>query len=229
MWTALKDFVLPLCGNCESASASYFCQPCRDRLAFKNVCPLCGQEGLAHCQSTCLSCQNETTPWDKLKISFVYRDGVIQWIRKIKDQSRPELWRVVSKEDVMEFQDRIDAVLPLPSDPLKRRKRGYGSSELLARRIAKLLNSDFIELFDRKPSFKSQRDRSLYERYAELRSEISLKPHQKIPPGKLLLVDDVMTTGASLWICAEILQAKAVELEAFVVARVPKAKPCHFS
>ena len=104
--------------------------------------------------------------------------------------------------------DGIDAVCYVPSSKSKIKQRGYNQAEELAKVIAKQLNISLLKnIIIKQKSSKSQTDKNVFERYKNMEStfEISKKSKQIFESKHLLLVDDVVTTGATLEACACLL------------------------
>jgi ComF family protein len=114
--------------------------------------------------------------------------------------------------------ERQAVVVPVPAHAAKRRERGYNQSELMARELARLKGLPFRRLLVKPRSTRSQtgleRDRRL------INPRDCYRPSGKAVAGsRILLVDDVVTTGATLRECAlTLLQAGAKEVRACVVA-----------
>ncbi|MEZ5070020.1 MAG: phosphoribosyltransferase family protein [Bacteroidales bacterium] len=102
-----------------------------------------------------------------------------------------------------------DLLLPVPLHRKKEKKRGYNQSEILARACGSVLGIPVeTRVLLRKDHGTSQTTMSRYERYENVRDSFNLSPGAPDLDGKtLLLIDDVLTTGATLEACAEILLA----------------------
>ncbi len=116
-------------------------------------------------------------------------------------------------------------VLPVPLSAQRLRERGYNQAWELARRVAKRLGLKaspraLLRVADTSP----QVGLNLGERHANLRHAFLVDPlHRAMVAGqRLALVDDVMTTGATVEALARVLkQAGAVHVEAWALARTP--------
>lgn len=100
----------------------------------------------------------------------------------------------------------VDAVLPVPLHPKKQKRRGYNQSESFARGIASALGANCITdgLF-RAFNSSSQTLRSRFERWKNVETIFGLYHKDSLQGKHLLLVDDVVTTGATLEACAQVL------------------------
>lgn len=121
---------------------------------------------------------------------------------------------VVATEDVRRF----DAVTWVPTTPQRRRQRGFDHGQLLAQAVARRLGRPCRRLLVRLPG-PPQTGHSRAERLAGPRLVVAHPTHPM--PTRLLIVDDVVTTGATLAAAARTLAGhRADEIHAVVAARV---------
>ncbi len=107
------------------------------------------------------------------------------------------------------------AVVPVPASPLRRRRRGFDPAELIAKRLAAALGLELVPCLARRNA-RRQVGRGRAERLATPPSVRAVAT----PPERALLIDDVLTTGATLAACADALRgAGSLEVEAAVFAR----------
>jgi ComF family protein len=115
----------------------------------------------------------------------------------------------------------IDFILPVPLYPRKEKARGFNQAELLARQLSKLsglpmLNRTLVKI----KNTPAQVSLEAKERELNLRGAFAVRKPGKIRGRKLLVVDDVYTTGTTLGECASVLQkAGAEEIRALTLAR----------
>lgn len=104
-----------------------------------------------------------------------------------------------------EIFNTIDLICPVPSTNKKTRKRGYNQAEELAKSLAKTTNTPMKILLKKKKEKGSQTSKDVYHRHLELSESFTLN---KIPTQAkhILLIDDVITSGATLNSCAEIIE-----------------------
>lgn len=106
--------------------------------------------------------------------------------------------------------DDIDIVVPIPLHPLKTLRRGYNQSRYLAEGIARELGAKVVaDAVVRRRNNPSQARRRGSERWDNVEALFELRKADKLRGRHLLLVDDVLTSGATLTACAEaILRAQ---------------------
>ncbi|GAA5500636.1 hypothetical protein Dxin01_00358 [Deinococcus xinjiangensis] len=110
---------------------------------------------------------------------------------------------------------QIAAVVAVPLHGRRQRERGYNQAELLAQEIAAQLGVPYLSLLTRTRATEQQAKRHASERAGNLKGAFRLSG--TLPSGTVLLVDDVMTTGATLLACKEALAG--AKLKYAVVAR----------
>jgi competence protein ComFC len=169
---------------------------------------------------------------DMLFAAFYYENGIDNAIHAMKYKNQPRI------SDTMTYllykamsgnfpPPHIDIIIPVPMYKGKKRSRGYNQSELLSKKLSCYLgvNTDcniLVKTRDTMPQSKLKR----HERLGNLVNSIKLKEglSSSCVKGKnILLVDDVITTGTTLNICAKILhEAGASEIFASVIAIASK-------
>lgn len=96
----------------------------------------------------------------------------------------------------------IDAIIPLPLYPDRERKRGYNQAEMIARGMEEILPSEILTgVLKRQRNTQTQTRKHRTERWENVREGFLVKHPELIAGKHILLVDDVVTTGASLEAC----------------------------
>jgi ComF family protein len=105
----------------------------------------------------------------------------------------------------------IDLIIPVPLHPKKERKRGYNQNTVFGQKLAAILSSEFCSsLLVRKQNRPTQTQQTRLNRWRNVQGSFFLKNPEKLANKQVLLIDDVITTGATLEACCnELLKADA--------------------
>ena len=113
---------------------------------------------------------------------------------------------LAKKLNESEFYADIDLIIPVPLHQKKMRTRGYNQSEYIATGLAEELNiSVSTKYLLRDKSTESQTKKARYTRYENMQDVFSVIKAEELVEKHILLVDDVVTTGATLEACGNIL------------------------
>jgi len=114
----------------------------------------------------------------------------------------------------------VDLVVPVPLHPSKERKRGFNQSALIAAGIATTLNKTLNErALERTKATSTQTKKGRYERWLNVDSVFRLANPGELSNQHILLVDDIITTGATLEACAQaLLEEKGVQVSIAALA-----------
>jgi ComF family protein len=113
------------------------------------------------------------------------------------------------------FSQNWDQIVPVPLHPLKKKKRGYNQSEQFAKGLSEALNIPVVLSLIRVQFTETQTRKTRMERIENVAEVFDVDSLDEVKGKRLLLVDDVMTTGATLITCANVLLekgSKAVDL-----------------
>ncbi len=102
-----------------------------------------------------------------------------------------------------EYRD-IDIIIPVPLHPKKKKARTYNQAEMIAKGIAEAMNSELVvDVLVRNVHSVSQTKKDRIERWLNVKNVFALKSTEQLKNKHVLLVDDVVTTGATLEACAQ--------------------------
>jgi len=162
----------------------------------------------------CWCAVDYTYPWSDLIAQFKFQGAV--------DLARPLAQLLRAANGVDAALDQADALIPLPLAPARLRSRGYNQALELARALD--ANKMDTTLLLRTQDGPPQHGLPRHERLHAVAHVFAVEPlqTQRVRNRHLVLVDDVMTTGASLYAAARALrQAGAARVTALVLARTP--------
>jgi len=207
-----------VCGACLAKptpiTADYFCIACKT--PFVNPFPL-DDEGL------CGLCRRGLTGFDAAYTFGSYEDELRQLIHLYKYAGIQTLARPLGKLMVTALpRDRsFDVIVPMPLHWIKLWRRGFNQSELLARAVSRRWNVPLKRLVRRTRNTGAQAGLSNAKRRENVSS--AFRASDQVKGKRVLLVDDVMTTGATAGACARALKrAGAVHVTLLTLARVDR-------
>ena len=174
----------------------------------------------------CDSCIAHCPEWDTGRAAVIYAGGGRRAVLSLKhgdrlDMARPLAeWMARSGDDLLRA---ADVVVPVPLHWRRLFKRKFNQSAELAYHVSKISGRPYIpDLLVRNKSTPSQDGLTRIERHENQSGVFSVHKRRTVPKS-VLLVDDVMTTGATLSACAETLRAAGAErIDALVLARVAR-------
>jgi len=204
-------------------------------VAMPRVCPVCGKALDNDEQWLCRKClaalprtrYEETdfntmeqhfagkVPIERATAYFFYEKGspYASILHDIKYHSLPKMgyWlasRAVTEMAGSHFFEGIDVVTAVPLHRSKLAHRGYNQSEYLARGIADRLGIPYVEALNAVKPHSTQTHKGALERWQNIQGNYALKNDASHLSGKhILLVDDVITTGSTLTVCASLLKS----------------------
>ncbi|RZU99247.1 ComF family protein [Spiribacter vilamensis] len=207
------------CRFCHARSLSRGLCPgcCEDLPWISAACRRCGLP-LASGAAECAGCLADPPPFDRARVLWTYGDGVDELIRAFKLREDLAAGRLLTELAAEALCERGVAchgpLVPIPLHTARYRQRGFNQSALIARWLGAAVMESLVFRHRHTPP---QRGRSAADRRAALHGAFRL---QRPPPRSVTLVDDVVTTGASLAAVAECLREGGVErVEVIALAR----------
>lgn len=211
--------ICPICQKKQSRLE--ICADCTELLSKKRLyhgqCQRCGTFGIR--AQVCDNCRK----WPAYlngNISFMPYDGKFkESILNYKYHHSP--WLASAFAEMMApAVPQVDLLIPVPLHPKRLRERGYNQSELLCVELNKLLGIAVeTKVLYRQSNTPHQTGLSRTARQENLKNAFSVNHSEQIQNRHVLLVDDVLTTGATILQCAKVLhQAGAKTITAMTIA-----------
>ena len=208
----------PICHEIVEDPGELACDICRTRLHRVRTpwCQRCGKPLIAHEQEYCGDCSRKQHEFHKGRAAFVYDETMRRSIAKFKYEGRQEYAAFYADEILKTCAREVmgwnaEAFVPIPLHSARRRKRGYNQAQILAEEIGKILEIpvDSKSLI-RTRKTSPQKKLGHQERKKNLKHAFAVK-HTFQAVKRVLLVDDIYTTGNTIDAVSNVLKQKGVE------------------
>jgi ComF family protein len=194
---------IPVCSSClaepQPLQAEFFCASCR--APFLNPYPL-DETG------RCALCRLGLQGFDAVYSYGSFEGTLRQLIHLFKYEGVQPLARVFGDRMALALprEQSFDAIVPMPLHWWKRWRRGYNQADLLAREIGRRWNVPVRDLMLRTRATATQAGLTNAQRRLNVRGAFRVKRGVRLDGRRILLVDDVFTTGATASACARALK-----------------------
>lgn len=213
---ALGDFVFPpACPTCGAPPdpAGPFCPDCREAVEFlgDDICPRCGAPWREPSgRGLCFSCRQKPPAYDQARSLAPHRGPLAEAVRAFKYQRRWEvgaaLARFLAEAVPARWLDGADLIAPTPLHPWRLMTRGFNQAQVLARPLGRGPDGPRLvpRLLARRRYTRPQTGLSAAERLANVEGAFTVRGPERARARdrRVLLVDDVFTTGATAGQCA---------------------------
>jgi competence protein ComFC len=216
LFKGLKDLIYPsfclVCKNrVDSADQQQLvCFSCWDKVE-KNLPPFCASCG-RHLSSeaiekgSCPNCSNYKVNlyFDRAFSPCIYTGSIKQLIHEFKYSGKDYLGKTLGKllnTFIRDYQlpiEYLDFIIPVPLHNSRKREREFNQAEILSRQVAQEFNKKVLtdNLIRIKPT-KTQTELTFRERCRNIENSFRVTRPEQIKDTNLMLIDDVLTTGAT--------------------------------
>lgn len=238
MLQAIIDMIYPVrcpvCSDIVTPKDRKICIPCEKKLQLISEprCKKCSKPIEQDQREYCSDCERKDYHFEYGYSVWVYDSAIKKSISDYKYRHKKEYAKYYIQEVVKNYGDWIiqlapDALVPVPIHRSKYRERGYNQAEILAKGIGKELNIPVLShLLIRNKKTLPQKQLSDKERLQNLREAFGFnKGLAESYPKKLdrlLLVDDIYTTGSTIEACTNILKQNGISHIYFITLCVGK-------
>ena len=200
------------------------CEYCVDMLPRIKapVCTFCGAAKF-DCK-----CKKEHNGYDSIVAPFYYKGVISRAIRDFKFNSKQYVYRFLGLEMAKclerEFKDTdFDFICCVPMTEKKKKERGFNQSEMLAKEVGRILSVEYCDALEKLYDIPDQHGLRADERLGNVIGVFDVKPDIDVCGKRVLLCDDIKTTGATLGECAKMLKlAGAQSVDCITAAVTPK-------
>jgi len=218
-----------ICGKSLRAG-KYLCDLC-DMKVPRIVAPFCRRcsepfEGSITGAFTCANCAHRTIYFDAAVAAYRGRGIVREIIHEFKYARQMHLRHLVARwlraalDDERVRDVSFDLIVPVPLHPARQRERGFNQATLLAELLSADISLPSKPVLERIRYTTTQTALDRSERMENLHNAFRLRKNANVRGLRVLLIDDVLTTGSTLSECARVLKrAGAISVHAATAAR----------
>ena len=193
-----------MCGICGKLDPKSLCNKCKIKLQKNAICKI-------------EDYKNTSSYFDEHIYLFQYNGEIRDAILKYKFDEKSYIYRtflefIKNNENICAQIKKYDIIIPVPISKKRLNTRGYNQSSLIAKNLAKELNIEYSEKIliktkDNKPQSEMKQD----TRKSNVSGVYKVINKERINNKKVLIVDDIFTTGSTVDECARVLKDNNAE------------------
>lgn len=207
----------PICDEIID-SEKIICDDCISKIRFvgEPKCKKCGKKLMNDRQEYCEDCNKITHLYEMGVSTFEYTESIRKAIYRFKYHNRRDYGKffasAIYKNNGKEVENwKCDVIMPVPIHYKRRVKRGYNQAEILAKELGKYINIPVdSKCIIRQTDTKPQKELSVSQRKQNLENAFKIVDNV-VKYKKVILVDDIYTTGSTIDECTRVLLSAGVE------------------
>lgn len=202
----------PVCGICGKLNSDFLCKKCEKILESEAVFGVDKYKNIKRKKENIKNNFNDKKYFDEHLYIFLYQGIIRRIILKYKFQEEAYLYKtfvnfLLKNENFFEKIEKYDTIVPVPISKKRKKKRGYNQSELLAKEIA--YNTNLVlekESLYKIKDIVEQSKLNKENRLKNIQGVYELVNKEKLNKKKILLIDDIFTTGSTVNECSKVLR-----------------------
>ena len=211
----------PMCGICGKFNDDFLCPKCQKILENEAVFGIDKYEKIKIEKNL-----QERKYFNEHLYIFEYEGIIRRIILKYKFEDKAYLYKtfvnfLLKNKKFFEFIKKYDTIIPVPISRKRRAMRGYNQSELIVKEIANFTNlKEESDCLFKIKNVIEQSKLNKEERQKNIQGVYELRNKEKLYKKKILLVDDIYTTGSTVNECSKVLRgAKPKQIGIFTIAK----------
>ena len=229
--TELCDLIYPEFPKCPACGSEFeavevgLCKNCIDKIKFiyENYCDKCGKV-IKKDNQLCVDCQQYKRYFTTARAVGVYDAGLKEYIKLFKYHNQRQLAESLAELMVIYIErfyncKEFDLITYIPLHKSRLQERGFNQAFLLAQEIADYFNLEVAHLLERRKDTIKQSKLSKLARRENLQKQFKIINSKRTNNKRILLVDDIYTTGATVNQASKVLlEARAKEIKIITLA-----------
>lgn len=213
----------PVCNKTQRFNREKICPDCKLKLVYitEPRCKKCGKQIMKMEQEYCYDCKNKKHVFKSGVAGFSHIGEIKKSIYKIKYDNKREFIDFYTEELMRRYGREIcgwkcDALIPVPLHRSRKIKRGYNQAEIIAKKISKLSGIPvYTNVLKRVKKTRPQKELNDIERKKNVENAFKIDKNI-VKLRKVILVDDIYTTGSTIDACAKQLVMNGVQEVYFI-------------
>lgn len=211
----LLELIYPsVCGICEEIDNNSLCEKCEEKIKRIIIARIDNYKN------------DDSKYFDESAYIFKYEGQIRNMLLDFKFNNKPYLYKtfasiIIRLQNIYDFINKYDFIIPVPIHRKRYNERGYNQSELLAKEIVKKFQNIELkkEILIKIKNNIAQSTLNKTERELNVKGAYVIKNNLVIKDKKVLLIDDIYTTGNTANECAKMLKLNgAREIGVFTIA-----------
>lgn len=212
------------CPGCGKLSDRFICPDCEKRVGriAEPYCKVCGRQLPTGVRDTsdCRECRDAKIPFDLCRSFFLYSPPVNELVKRFKFRRNYTAGRwlvenaiasLAGNSDYLPDYGGADFLAPVPLHPIRRVSRGFNQSDYIAEGFGRYWDIKVSNCLARRRHTRPQSLLPLKERVKNVKGAFAVRKNADVKGRKIILVDDVMTSGATVRECSRILKAAGAD------------------
>lgn len=238
MFNSLLDILYPrrcpVCSEIVDVRGELSCKECCKKLILieEPKCKCCGKPMEQENKEYCYDCEKKSRDFTRGIALWLYNKEMKKSMAEFKNHGRREYAAFYIEELLKAYREEIEEIspevlIPIPIHKKKLTERGYNQADVLARSLGDKLDIPVLsDLLIRKKDTLPQKQLNDKERMLNLAEAFDFSPTERNSfrnkLNKVLLVDDIYTTGSTIEACARILKNNGINEVYFVTVCIGK-------
>ncbi len=215
------------CIVCGKGTTSPVCTDCSNNMSYIHhpFCTRCGKpfttdKGISH---ICYDCIKDKNKFIMSRAVFEYNGAIVKLIHRFKFGDQVNLSSFFSDELFKLYKahfsaEHINAIIPVPLSVRRLKHRSYNQTQLLAKRLSKKLSLPiFTQVLEKIKETPPQSRLSAEKRHENVKDVYRVTNRVSLKGKRVLLIDDVITTGATVNACTGVLMRAGIK-QVYVMA-----------